>query len=353
MRKIDPATTIRGERRHEIRMTLGMPSRNEAEEIAFERAVAARLDASEPTSSVEPIRALTARAALALQDLGSEHWASYVNALLPVASYAAAEAISRSPERLASFVAGWIAHLESSVAETAALAETAAHFPSVHSGGIGRQLVLGHRDSISYFPEYSSRPIDAEDENHYARILLGMSDAAAAAWTARFVEVLRAADAAIPLAEAPEHRKWMKKASDQLDAFPPHFADSPAFPSYREEQLAEAEKSWQDRHLEGITIIDHALEWLRFGPNDRLAPGFDEGRYVTAVSGVLMAALDGVSGAATLKVVIDASLGFAEDARRWGADLPAASRAAAEKLDRAARATAARLGLELRSNQGN
>ncbi|HAM34716.1 MAG TPA: hypothetical protein DEB40_12610 [Elusimicrobia bacterium] len=357
---IEAFNAIRGEQRVRIRAGMAPVSWTDSERVtAREHAVAKALSAPDLKDQVEPIRALVARAAAAVLDLGAPYAASWVNALLPHAEHAAAEAIASSPERAVRFIRSWLERLADGVAETAALAGSSERphgFRRV--GGLGR-YVEGNRQSVVYYPKDSFRPFLPQEERHAAVVLLGMSAAAAQEWTDRFVALLIAADEAVPAIEAAERRRVIAEARRQADAMAEGFSKDPSLSARMAEQLAEMKRKYveqavaryeQGERIEGIAPVDRALAFLDFGPYHHLAPGFDDERYISSVADVLRLALERVSGAATLKVVIDAALSFTDDVRRWGNhDLLAARQQTIDSLERLARETALRLGLTLQA----
>lgn len=354
---IEAFNAIRGEQRRTLRSRLEPVPWDDAPRT-FERELflASELARPELKSQVEPIRALAALAAEALLDLKAPYSASLVNALLPHAEYAAAEALAAAPERASRFVAAWLGHLLASVKETEAMARAGEHNGISHSGGIGWDIVLGYRHAVAYYPKDARQPFRPESEHHNAWTLLGMSDAAVQAWTGRFLNMLPIVDAAVSVIEAADHRCQMEKASRDFDAMAGRFASDPTWTEQLAEEkrqhLAKEEEQYQKYHrIDGIEPIDRALAFIDFGPYDHLKPGFSEDRFLSAAAGVLHAALEGVEGAATLKVVIDASLHLTAMGRQWAQPrLAASTLEALDTLERLARDTAARLGLALRPN---
>jgi|CXWL01.1.fsa_nt_gi hypothetical protein len=326
--------------------------------VAREYAVEKELAQPEFNDQLKPFQALASRAATAIIALDSPFAASLVNALLPQAQHAAALTLAASPEMLSHFIQGWIGYLDASVAETASLADTTERYGYGSNTGIGQNHVVGRRESVVYSRMDSKQPFQSEREDHNASQLLGMSAAAAEAWTGRFVALLSHADAAVADIEAAEHRRRMLAESNNFDEMAKKFAknseDADRIAELKRQHMADAEKKYQEyQRIDGLMFIDRAVQTLGYyGPYERLTPGFDENLYVANAAGVLRAALEGVTGVATLKIIVDSALGLVESVRKYAAaTLAPESRQAIDGLEQLARETAKRLNLELAAGQ--
>lgn len=351
---INAFNAVRGDQNTRLREGLEPVSWIDAPAVVKqEHAIVRELAEPQFMDQVQPIRVLVAAAAEAILALKAPYAASFVNAMLVHAEYAAAEMIAKSPERTAEFIEGWLAHLSAGVAETASLAGSPARPHGVSHGG-GNQNVLAHRESVAYYDQETRRPFLPQDERHVAAILLGMSASAAQEWTDRFVALLISADEAIPGIDRAERTRYLKEAEGQFEAVAGPLPADPAQAQkysgwksdYMEEALARYEK-WNK--IEGIEASDRSLLFMYFEPYMDFAPGFDANLYISGVAGALKAALERVSGAATLKAVVDAAVGFVHDARLWASpEVLSAQQQTLDGLDASAKAVAVRLGLSLR-----
>ncbi len=353
---LDAVNTIRGDQR--LTILKKQKAVSNSDYVAREYAVAQKLAKPELKDQLKPFQALASRTASAIIALDPPFAASFVNALLPQADYAAAQTLAASPEMLLRFIQGWISYLEASVAESASLADSTGKYGLSHSGGIGGQRVIGHRESVGYSRGDSKQPFRFEDEQHNASRLLGMSSAAAEAWTDRFVSLLNAADAAVVIIEAAEHRRRTLGASNQFDEMGKEMAqntnDSTMLADLKRNHMEQAETQYQKyQRIDGLEVVDRAVEALGYyGYYERLTPGFDENLYVANAAGVLKSALERVTGIATLKIIVDSALGLVDGVRKHAApSFAPESRQAIDGLDQLARETAKHLNLELSTGQ--